>query len=725
MRKFLFLTSALVMLALTAMAVPAKRGQQKMLTLANGTEVKATLVGDEHGHYWLADDGAAYVDVDGICQQVDAQQIAEKAKVRRQTVNSKRVKRLQASRRVGEVGSYTGKKRAIIILVNFKNVTFESTNAYFNRIANEENFKDGSFKGSMADYFKAQSRGKFELDFDVVGPVTVSENASYYGKNDSEGNDLYAGKMVIEAVKLAKDSVSNWKQYDWDNDGYVDQVYVVYAGQGEADGGAASTIWPHAYTLSSAKAYGDGTGPVTVATGLKVDTYACGSELDGYGNVGGIGTMCHEFSHCLGYPDFYDIDYSGGWGMDIWDLMCSGSYNGDGYLPAGYTSYERWEAGWEEPTVLEDEDVNVSSLPSLQSSGQSYIIYNKKNRDEYYMLENRQQDGWDAGLPGAGLLIVHVDYNESVWANNQPNDDPNHQRMVVVPADGRCQKSTYFEQTYFTGEGDAFPQRNVTSFNKDFKTYDNIAAKAAKFFKKNINGTNWIDASIEGITQNVDGTIGFSYVAGTNQGNQNDDNPLKPEGAIFYESFNQCTGTGGNDGFWNSSIANGEFVTDNDGWVININGGRGYGANQCAKFGTTKAKGDVTTPAFKLTGEAKLTFRAGAWNANSEGDILTVSASGAEVSKGTVTMNRGAFQNYELKLNGKGLVTVTFQSLSGSKSRFFLDEVLVMPLEISAIETMSTSSIGRIYTLDGRFMGTNKETLEHGIYIIDGKKIIK
>ena len=88
-------------------------------------------------------------------------------------------------------------------------------------------------------------------------------------------------------------------------------------------------------------------------------------------------------------------------------------------------------------------------------------------------------------------------------------------------------------------------------------------------------------------------------------------------------------------------------------------------------------------------------------------------------------MNRGAFQNYELKLNGKGLVTVTFQSLSGSKSRFFLDEVLVMPLETSAIETMSTSSIGRIYTLDGRFMGTNKETLEHGIYIIDGKKIIK
>ena len=726
--KKLLLSLLLATTTIGMMAVPAKRGVWKTIQLSDGTEARVTLVGDEFGHYWKAEDGQTYKQVPGteIYAAVNEQTVTEKARVRRAKVNAKRL----VKREFGKPTHYEGSKKALIILVNFSDVKFKTANnnALFQRIANEVNFSEGNFRGSMADYFKAQSRGKFLLSFDVVGPVTVSKKASYYGENSDDENeeDLHPGEMICEAVQLAKSQVSNWKQYDWDNDGYVDQVYIVYAGKGEADGGDENTIWPHAFDLYTAHNYGDGDGPVQVATNLYVNSYACGGELNGQtGSVAGIGTMCHEFSHCLGYPDFYDTGYSGGQGMCDWDLMDSGSYNGDGYQPAGYTSYERWFAGWETPITLEAEDVSVTNMKSLQSGGESYIIYNKGNVNEFLMLENRQLEGWDASLNYGGLLITHCDYDQEVWAQNGPNDDPNHQRMVVVPADGRCQKSTYFEQTYFTGEGDAFPQRNVTSFNKDFKTYDNIAAKAAKFFKKNINGTNWIDASIEGITQNVDGTIGFSYVAGTNQGNQNDDNPLKPEGAIFYESFNQCTGTGGNDGFWNSSIANGEFVTDNDGWVININGGRGYGANQCAKFGTTKAKGDVTTPAFKLTGEAKLTFRAGAWNANSEGDILTVSASGAEVSKSTVTMNRGAFQNYELKLNGKGLVTVTFQSLSGSKSRFFLDEVLVMPLETSAIETMSTSSIGRIYTLDGRFMGTNKETLEHGIYIIDGKKIIK
>ena len=139
------------------------------------------------------------------------------------------------------------------------------------RIANEVNFSEGNFRGSMADYFKAQSRGKFLLSFDVVGPVTVSKKASYYGENSDDENeeDLHPGEMICEAVQLAKSQVSNWKQYDWDNDGYVDQVYIVYAGKGEADGGDENTIWPHAFDLYTAHNYGDGDGPVQVATKLE------------------------------------------------------------------------------------------------------------------------------------------------------------------------------------------------------------------------------------------------------------------------------------------------------------------------------------------------------------------------------------------------------------------------------------------------------------------------
>ncbi|MCR5679371.1 MAG: M6 family metalloprotease domain-containing protein, partial [Prevotella sp.] len=296
--KKLFVTLVLTAITMAAVAVPAKRGVWKKLILPDGTEVRAQLVGDEHGHYWKADDGTAYMLKAGNYECIDASQIAVKAKRRAQSVNAKRVKRLQ--KQIGE-SSYTGVRKGIILLVNFNDTKFKTSHdsTLFQRIANEVGYSEGKFKGSMRDYFHAQSMGKFELDFDIVGPLTVSRKAEYYGKNDSEGNDQHAGEMVCEAVKLAMNEVSDWKQYDWDGDGYVDQVYVVYAGKGEADSGVENTIWPHAYSLSSAQYYGDGSGEVTVERGLKVDTYACGSELENGTQICGIGTMCHEFSHCL------------------------------------------------------------------------------------------------------------------------------------------------------------------------------------------------------------------------------------------------------------------------------------------------------------------------------------------------------------------------------------------------------------------------------------------
>ena len=330
MKKYI-ITLLLTVVTVTMMAVPAKRGQWKTLTLQDGTEVRATLVGDEHGHFWKAENGQTYMEQGDAYVAVDAQQIIQKAKARRAKVNAKRVQK----REFGHPTTILGQKKAIMILVNFKDKSFQAghDNALFNRIANEEGFSEGNFKGSMADYFKAQSRGKFELDFDVVGPVSVSKNVSYYGKNDSAGSDMYVGEMVCEAVTLAKEQVADWTPYDWDDDGYVDQVYFVFAGMGEADGGASTTIWPHAYDLYTAARYGDGTGPVAVGTNLYVNSYACGPELEGqYGNINGIATMCHEYSHCLGYPDFYDIDYGEesegvqGPGMGSWDLMDGGSY---------------------------------------------------------------------------------------------------------------------------------------------------------------------------------------------------------------------------------------------------------------------------------------------------------------------------------------------------------------------------------------------------------------
>ena len=334
MKKILSLT-AFLMVAVAMLAVPAKRGVVKLIKTADGKEIRAQLVGDEHAHYYLSADGKTYVMQNGLAVEVDQAQLIEKAAAHRAKANKARA----ARRKVGGAGKvYEGKKKGIIILVEYTDVKFEKDHdkTLFSRIANEENFQEGDFVGSVSDYFKAQSGGRFELDFDVVGPVTLANKMSYYGSNNSQGDDKRPEEMVIEGCK-AVDGDVNFADYDWDGDGIVDQVFILYAGMGEAAGGEADTVWPHEWQLSEV-------GKSFKLDDVTIDTYACSSELTGYdydwyGNVtetgiDGIGTICHEFSHCLGFPDMYDTNYRY-YGMASWDLMDSGAYNGGGFCPAG------------------------------------------------------------------------------------------------------------------------------------------------------------------------------------------------------------------------------------------------------------------------------------------------------------------------------------------------------------------------------------------------------
>ena len=506
--KKLFSLFVLLLITLSINAVPAKRGLVRTLTLQNGKTVQATLVGDEFGHFLRGTDGKAYRQEPstGYYVEINAEDAIAKAKAKRAKSNARRMQRLNPTpNKVGSIGNITGSKKGLIILVNFSDKTFNATNADFQKIANQQNYTSGNYKGSMYDYFKAQSDGQFLLSFDVVGPYTVSNTCAYYGGNDSDGNDEHPATMVIEALQLANADV-NYADYDWDNDGEVEQVYVVYAGKGEADGGSDDTIWPHEWQLSSAKSYGDGSGKQRL-DGVYIDTYACGGELNGQtGATTGIGTMCHEFSHCLGYPDFYDTDYSGGQGMFEWDLMDSGSYNGDGYRPSGYTGWERWAAGWKTPIELSATQT-VTGMKGLQDGGESYIIYNTGNSNEYYMLENRSNSAWDQDVPGYGLLIVHVDYNSSSWSNNTPNDDPSHQRMTWVAADNNYQYTTYQGTKYYTTAGaanDVFPYGSVNSFGPS-------TTPAASWYNNNASGVKYMDQSILNITKNSSGLISFNF----------------------------------------------------------------------------------------------------------------------------------------------------------------------------------------------------------------------
>ncbi len=748
------------------MAVPAKKGLWKTIVLEDGTEVRAQLKGDEFGHFWRTADGKQYVAVDGQYRE-ETPEMRQMAASRRIQAQQRRVARqatntVHGVRRASE--AHLNEKKGLILLVNFKDVKFQEENdqAFYNNVANTPGFTDeNGFHGSVADYFKDQSRGLFELTFDVVGPVTVSKDAKYYGENNTNGEDKHPEEMVVEAVKLAQDQVSNWNQYDWDGDGEVDQVMIIYAGEGEADGGAESTIWPHEWELQ----YMD--LDFEIVEGLRINTYAVANEGSAqqdywtgveYFAVNGIGTICHEFSHCLGLPDMYDTSYSGNYGMGDWSLMDQGSYCGDGFIPSGYTSYDKYCIGWVEPIELTTA-TEVNDMHAVNESDDVYIIKNTAHPDEYYLIESRQQKGWDAKTPAKGMLILHVDYDPDIWFYNLVNSNSDgsegypvndHQRCTIFHADGvdktgeLYEKITDIVEQMNNATGSAY-DKLVDQYYDLWDQYDadvigdvypqvgnkqltNTSKPRAFLYNKNSDGRKLMNISITDITQNDDGTMAFKF-APDNSGTEEGDNTVygystttKPdvEGALFYESFDQCDGKGGNDDMWSGQIATGQFITDNEGWVAE----KGFGADQCAKFGTSSVAGSAMTPAFDMNGTAKLTFRAGAWNAKNDGTTLTLSVSEGTISPSSFEIAKGGFTDLEATITATGNVKVTFAS---EKGRFFLDEVLVKDPNATAIRTMKTADnkTMRIYTLDGRYVGSDFNQLQRGLYIVNGRKVVK
>ncbi len=509
----------MLMLAIAVNAVPAKRGLKRTITLADGSQMKVELVGDEHHHYFIDAKGNAYTE-DVKTKKFVMRTKAEIEKARNSNLKARFSARRSPRKAIGEKDHslFRGKKKGLVILVNFKDKKFNAkhTKAMFHDIANKVGYNEGNFKGSVKDYFLAQSEGKFELDFDVVGPVEVSRNMSYYGGNDVYGNDKNPDEMVREACDLIKDSV-NYKDYDWDDDNVVDQVFIIYAGYNEAQGGPTSTIWPHEWELGAG-------GDTKVYNGITVNTYGCSSELAGGSgnNIDGIGTMCHEFSHCLGFPDFYDTNYGGHYGMGEWDLMNSGSYNGDSFTPAGYTSYEKMTCGWLKPIELKDPK-RIEGMKAMSEGGESYIIYNDKNKNEYYMLENRQKTGWDAELPGSGLLIIHADYDRMAWENNIVNTVVNysyasndHERFTIFHADNNSSS--------YSSDYDAYPAKGNNSLTATSKP-------AAKLYNGGRTKTVNMNKDITNITLNNDSTISFDFML--NRENAPDTNPEVTDTVVY------------------------------------------------------------------------------------------------------------------------------------------------------------------------------------------------
>lgn len=490
-KKYLMLLLTTLLSITSAQARPAYPGK-RTVTLKDGRQVELTLRGDEHFSFFTDAEGHAYKRIPGAgIHPISLDEVNRKWQPRMAKANARRM-----TRGVGTASiDLTGKKKGLVILMQFADYSFVTpdANGYYQKHFNQEGLNDDGM-ASVKDYFKTQSYGQFELDFDVVGPYTAAHSMVYYGGEDGDYNDKNPAELIKEACEAA-DAEVNFADYDWNSNGEVDQVFVIFAGYGQnydttEEGLFSNCLWPHESSLAS-------WGINLKLDGVTIDTYACDSELSGTKGTEneGIGGACHEFSHCLGLPDFYDTQGQN-FGMGRWDVMDQGNYNNNSRTPAGYTSYERMFAGWLTPTEINTMK-RVEGMKPLAETPEAYILYNEGNRNEYYLLENRQPKGFDAGLPGHGLLVLHVDYDEQTWTMNAVNVNANHQRMAVIPADNALRS------TSASYEGDPFPGTSGAT------QLTNYTTPAATLFNANKDGQKLMSKPIDNIRESEDGLISF------------------------------------------------------------------------------------------------------------------------------------------------------------------------------------------------------------------------
>ena len=449
MRRYYLSLLAAMVCSMSVFAVVASPEPIEM-TQSDGSKITVKLIGDEFHHYYATLDGTP------LRLNERGMYVAD-ASVTAQPSAARKARRIAQQRQFSATFPLTGSPRSVVILVNFADLKFQYKQDDFDKMLNESGYSANGGVGSARDYFTACSDSIFSPIFDCYGPVTLSRDYAYYGANVGGSYNAHADQMIVEACNLVAEQGVDMTQYDTNNDGRLDNVFVYFAGHNEAEGGPANSIWPHRSVVMSGER----------VQGKLIYDFACTSELRGSsGNsMCGIGTFCHEFGHVLGLPDYYDTKQSDAYTIGNWDIMCSGSYNGSGKTPPSYTAGERFQLGWITPMQLTDAGVytlepieNGSKQIYLLAKEQHNLSWESATPNEYWLLENRQNVGWDrhgTSLPGTGLLIWHVDYNAYAWGANIPNnDDP--LRYDIEEAGG---------QRGFSGESDTYPgSKKVTTF---------------------------------------------------------------------------------------------------------------------------------------------------------------------------------------------------------------------------------------------------------------------
>ena len=578
-----------------ALAVPAHRGK---VTYAqpDGSIISYYVQGDEYEHRYVGLDGTPLrLDSRGFMVQADKSDMP--------VLSLETSLRRQPKRKAGGPMKMPGKQempttgvvKGIVLLVDFPGITFQDdyTVDVFQRMMNEPEFSLFDGDGSARDYFIAQSDSAFLPEFDVFGVISMNTREEVYAAND----EAQVPYMIIDACKAAHDQFGvDFSKYDNDGDGKVDYVYVIYAGHG-ANYGAPNTIWPHAYMLQYSH-------QSLTLDGVAIDNYAVSCELHGLGTVlDGIGTFCHEFGHVLGLADLYNTYDQSDTQLGYWDIMDMGCYSNNNRTPSGYSAFERYSLGWLEYDTL-DQPMSDVGLEALNTSNKAYRLPSANKENEYFVVENRQQTGWDKYLPGHGMIVTHIDYQPNRWILNTPNNDE-PALVDMIEANGK-QGYDY--------EGNSFPGADGITSLTDYTT-PNMRGNDGSLTNKAITNIREEDGVIlfdlmqdilnapiplpatditdDGFTANWEAVDGAqSYTLHLTQLVSDD---RRPE--LLMETFDGMT-----EGSYltpdNTDIsANLNDYTSEPGW----SGERVYQAGGYAKVGDYGVSGNITTPMIDIS----------------------------------------------------------------------------------------------------------------------------
>lgn len=546
--KMLFIGLS-AMVAVTANATRAA-GVPRIVTLDNGKQVTIRLVGNQNLHFFVTDEGEVVMEENGnfrlasmlevenirdMAKQSDASESAVAMPFGVMSSSSARESVLPAPTSQGEgidgirVIPCLGTPKILTVMVDFSDIHFRYSQEDIHNLLNSTEYNTTDrYKsyGSVAQYFDDCSFGQFRPQFDVVASITLNNPSAYYGKSTSGNTDNSIAFLTEVCTKLSGLDI-DFNQYDMDNDGYIDMVYIVYAGYSEAVGAGSDCLWPQSgYTSYINVSLG----------GKKFFRYAYQNELYGApytessfpnGNpMAGIGVHVHEFCHAMGLPDYYptvdwftsagvyDVQKYDNLSMEYWDLMDGGENINNGFAPAPLSAWQRELFGWTDKMNILSEADNVTLIP-LKDGGESMRIVNDNNPNEFWIIENmpRESKGWYANMPGSGMLVTHVNYDRAKFnAFNKLNNTPGHPDITIIPADGwlpslmRCYLPSNnvnyltYKQYRDNHKGDTYPLLSdtltVTSLT-DYKAYA---------------GT--VDKPITDIQLQSDGSVTFKFRGG-------------------------------------------------------------------------------------------------------------------------------------------------------------------------------------------------------------------